>query len=63
MAAWIQDFRFGARILGRNPGFSAMAVVVLAVGIGANSAMFSGTQIGLCPDLVLTLSEPIREAA
>jgi predicted permease len=41
MATWIQDFKFGARMLGRNPGFSAMAMVVLAVGIGANSAMFS----------------------
>jgi len=41
MASWIQDFRFGARMSGRNSGFSAMAVVVLAAGIGANSAMFS----------------------
>ena len=41
MPSLLQDLKFGARMLARNPGFSATAVVVLALGIGANSAMFS----------------------
>jgi hypothetical protein len=41
MGAISQDTKFGLRTLKQNPAFTAMAVMTLALGIGANTAIFS----------------------
>jgi len=52
-----QDLHYGGRMLLESPGFTAMAVLALALGIGANSAIFSALTAALKP---LPYKEPER---
>ena len=42
----VQDMRYGARLLRRNPGFAILTVAVLALGMGATTGIFSVAVVG-----------------
>jgi putative ABC transport system permease protein len=61
MTTFWRDLKFSVRMLARNPGFTAVAIIALALGIGANSAVFTVTNALLLQPL--PFDEPHRLVA
>ena len=59
MQTVLQDLRYAVRTLARSPGYTAVAVVTLALGIGANTAIFSVIHGVLLKDLPFTNGERV----
>ena len=61
MGQWMQDIRYGARLLLKNPGLTLVIVLSLAIGIGANTAIFSVTHALLLKPLPYPHAERLAD--
>jgi putative ABC transport system permease protein len=59
MQSFLQDLRYGLRLIGKNPSFAAVTAAVLALGIGANTAIFSVVNAVLFKSLLFPQAERI----
>ena len=51
MNGFVRDLRYGLRALGKNPGYTLIAVLTLALGVGANTAIFGVLRAVVLRDL------------